>query len=200
VFRGVGGEVEWKSVEVGLAELVPAGGDWVGAGHSTGVEVADQDLGTFAAGNVVGLFAVGHSGEVGVERRVGFVDLGENADAGETCPVVVVGAGDGADAGNGVAGADAEGVEGVGGGEDVMVVPSRGGQGEDKMTTKFADGACGFSDGEQSEEDDGGRGSGAGGDALDGGVLGGRNWGCSRDTHCGEEGKKEDEEGGAEIA
>ena len=35
---------------------------------------------------------------------------------------------------------------------------------------------------------------------MDGGVLGGRNWGRSGDTHCGEEGKKEDEKGGAEIA
>ena len=105
---------------------MPAGGDWVGAGHEAGIEVADEDLGAFAAGDVVGLFAIGCGGEVRVERRIGLVDLGEDANAGETRPVVIVGACDGADAGDGVAGADAEGVEGVGGGEDVMVIPSGG--------------------------------------------------------------------------
>src|SRR5882757_2554825 len=153
---GLGGKVEWKSVEVGLAELMPAGGDGVGAGHEAWVEVADEDLGAFATRHVVSLFAVGNGGEIGVERRLGLVDLGEDADAGEARPVDVVGAGNGADTGDGVAGADAEVVEGVCGGEDVMVVPSGGGAGEDKMAAQFADDACGFSYGEQSEEDDGG--------------------------------------------
>src|SRR6266851_4856614 len=195
IVRGFGGEVQGKSVEVGLAEFVPAGGDWVGAGHEAGIEVTDEDLGAFAAGYVVDLFAVGHGGEIRVERRVWLVDLGEDANACEARPVVIVGAGDGANAGDGVAGADAEGVEGMGGGEDVMVVPSCGRQGEDEVTTQFADDARGFSNGEQSEEDNGGRGSCAGGDALY--ALG---FGCRGDAHCGEEGKKEGEEGGAEVA
>src|SRR4051812_36906970 len=116
ILCGLVWEVQRESVEVGLAELAPAGRGRVGACHEAWVEVTDEDLGTFAASYVVGLFAVGHRGEVGVEWRVGFVDLGEDADAGKARPVVIVGAGDGADAGDGVAGADAESIKGVGSG------------------------------------------------------------------------------------
>ena len=49
------------------------------------------------------------------------------------------------------------------------------------MATEFADDACGFSNREKSEEDDGGRGSGAGGDALDGWIFG-----CGGVAHRGE--------------
>src|ERR1700731_5044344 len=63
------------------------------------------------------------------------------------------------------------------------------------MATEFADDACGFSNGEEGEEDDGGRGCGAGGDALDGGVFA-----CGTDAHRGKERKEEGEEGGAEVA
>src|SRR5258705_408419 len=105
--------------------------------QEAGVEIADEYLGAFAASYVVSLFAVGNGGEVGVEWRVGQVDLGEDTDTGETCPVDVVHAGDCAYAGDGVTGAYAEIVEGVGGGEDVMVVPSCRLQGKDEIATEL---------------------------------------------------------------
>src|SRR5580704_18433920 len=121
---GFVGEVEGKKVEVCFVELMPPGGNGVGAGHEAGIEVADEDFGTFAACYVVGLFAVWHGGEVRVERRVGLVDLGEDANAGQARPVGVVHAGEGADAGDGVARADTQGVESVSRWKDIVVVPS----------------------------------------------------------------------------
>ncbi len=76
---------------------------------------------------------------------------------------MVVEAGAGADAGDGVSGADAEGVERVGGVEDVGVVPAGGDWCEGEIAAEFADGACGFANGEECEEKDGGRGGDAGG-------------------------------------
>src|SRR6266576_6521572 len=63
------------------------------------------------------------------------------------------------------------------------------------MATQFADGACGVSNGKQSEEDGGSRGSGASGD-----VLHSRISACWGDAQRSEEGKKDSEKGGAEVA
>src|SRR5260370_11734080 len=95
ILRGFGGEVQGKSVEVGLAELVPAGGDWVGAGHEAGIEVADEDLGAFAAGYVVDPFAGGHGGEIRGEGGGGLRGLGWDANACQARPRGVLGAGEG---------------------------------------------------------------------------------------------------------
>src|ERR1700722_7121977 len=121
---GFGWKVEGKGVERGVVEFAPPGGDGIGSGHQAGVEVADEDFSPFAADDFVGLAAIWHGDEVWVEWPFGLVDFGEDADAGEARPVDIVETGAGADAGDGVAGADAEIVEGVGGLKGFAIVPS----------------------------------------------------------------------------
>src|ERR1700732_3425711 len=119
-------ESERQRVEGRLVELVPAGGDRRCSGHQAGAESTYQHLAALVAYDVDDLLAIGHCGEHGVEGEVGFVDLGEDADPGEPGPVVIVDAGEGADAGDGVAWADAEGVQRMRGVEGGGVVPSCG--------------------------------------------------------------------------
>src|ERR1700761_6354063 len=129
---GRSGEIEGENVEMSLIELAPVGGDGIGASHEAGLgEVADEDFRSLATRDVVSLFAVGNSGEAGIEFGAGYVDFGEDADTGEPSPVVIQDAGDGADAGNGVSGPDAQVVEGMGCAKDVVAVPTGRRIGED---------------------------------------------------------------------